>query len=53
MNPCRARCDAGIATGVLATARLDVPDPIAKVADVAGLGWIVSIIKRGAIALSS
>jgi APA family basic amino acid/polyamine antiporter len=29
---------------------LDVPDPIAKVADVAGLGWFAGLIKLGAIA---
>jgi APA family basic amino acid/polyamine antiporter len=41
---------AGIATGVLHYTQLDVPDPIAKVADAAGLGWISSLIKLGAIA---
>ena len=41
---------AGIATGVVPYAQLDVPDPIAKVADRAGLGWISSLIKLGAIA---
>ena len=41
---------AGIATGVLPYGELDVPDPIAKVADAAGLGWISSLIKLGAIA---
>ncbi len=41
---------AGIATGVLPYAQLDVPDPIAKVADAAGLKWISSVIKLGAIA---
>jgi len=40
----------GIATGVLPYAQLDVPDPIAKVADAAGLGWISTFIKLGAIA---
>jgi len=39
-----------IATGVVPYQELDVPDPIAKVADVAGLGWISSLIKLGAIA---
>jgi len=39
-----------IATGVLPYSELDVPDPIAKVADAAGLGWISSLIKLGAIA---
>jgi APA family basic amino acid/polyamine antiporter len=38
-----------IATGVLPYSQLDVPDPIAKVADAAGLGWISSLIKLGAI----
>ena len=41
---------AGIATGVLPYTELDVPDPIAKVADAAGLGWISTLIKFGAIA---
>ena len=41
---------AAIATGVLPYTQLDVPDPIAKVADAAGLGWIASLIKLGAIA---
>jgi APA family basic amino acid/polyamine antiporter len=40
----------GIATGVLPYTQLDVPDPIAKVADAAGLGWISTLIKLGAIA---
>jgi APA family basic amino acid/polyamine antiporter len=40
----------GIATGVLPYSQLDVPDPIAKVADAAGLGWISTFIKLGAIA---
>ena len=40
----------GIATGVLPHTQLDVPDPIAKVADAAGLGWISGLIKLGAIA---
>jgi APA family basic amino acid/polyamine antiporter len=40
----------GIATGVLPYTQLDVPDPIAKVADAAGLGWISTFIKLGAIA---
>ena len=40
----------GIATGVLPYTELDVPDPIAKVADAAGLGWISGLIKLGAIA---
>ncbi|HXE57077.1 MAG TPA: amino acid permease [Gemmatimonadales bacterium] len=41
---------AGIATGVVPYTELDVPDPIAKVADRAGLGWISGLIKLGAIA---
>ncbi|MGH7631521.1 MAG: amino acid permease [Gemmatimonadales bacterium] len=41
---------AGIATGVVPYAELDVPDPIAKAADRAGLGWIAGLIKLGAIA---
>ena len=40
----------GIATGVVPYTELDVPDPIAKVADRAGLGWISGLIKLGAIA---
>jgi APA family basic amino acid/polyamine antiporter len=41
---------AAIATGVVPYAQLDVPDPIAVVADRAGLGWISTFIKLGAIA---
>ena len=41
---------AAIATGVVPYGQLDVPDPIAKVADVAGLGIFASLIKLGAIA---
>jgi basic amino acid/polyamine antiporter, APA family len=41
---------AAIATGVLNYTQLDVPDPIAKVADHAGLGIFASLIKMGAIA---
>jgi basic amino acid/polyamine antiporter, APA family len=41
---------AAIATGVLHYTQLDVPDPIAKVADHAGLGVFASLIKMGAIA---
>jgi APA family basic amino acid/polyamine antiporter len=40
----------GIATGVVPYTELNVPDPIAVVADRAGLGWISSLIKLGAIA---
>jgi APA family basic amino acid/polyamine antiporter len=39
-----------IATGVVPYTDLDVPDPIAKVADVAGLGVFAGLIKLGAIA---
>jgi APA family basic amino acid/polyamine antiporter len=41
---------AAIATGVVPYTQLDVPDPIAKVADHAGLGIFSSLIKMGAIA---
>jgi APA family basic amino acid/polyamine antiporter len=40
----------GIATGVVPYRELDVPDPIALVADRAGLGWFSTLIKIGAIA---
>jgi APA family basic amino acid/polyamine antiporter len=40
----------GIATGVMSYKELNVPDPIAVVADRAGLGWMSSLIKMGAIA---
>ncbi|MBI1968130.1 MAG: amino acid permease [Gemmatimonadetes bacterium] len=39
-----------IATGVVPYRELDVPDPIAVAADRAGLGWMASLIKIGAIA---
>jgi APA family basic amino acid/polyamine antiporter len=39
-----------IATGVVPYALLDVPDPIAKVAEAAGLGWMTRLIEMGAIA---
>jgi APA family basic amino acid/polyamine antiporter len=39
-----------IATGVVPYQQLDVPDPIALVADRAGLGWMAMLIKVGAIA---
>jgi basic amino acid/polyamine antiporter, APA family len=39
-----------IATGVTSYTRLNVPDPIAVAADAAGLGWMSSVIKLGAIA---
>ncbi|MCC7134160.1 MAG: amino acid permease, partial [Gemmatimonadales bacterium] len=39
-----------IATGVVPYQQLDVPDPIAKVADAAGLGWMTRLIELGAIA---
>ncbi|MFI5234251.1 MAG: amino acid permease [Gemmatimonadales bacterium] len=40
----------GIATGVMPYQQLNVPDPIAVVADRAGLGWVSGLIKLGAIA---
>jgi basic amino acid/polyamine antiporter, APA family len=40
---------AGIATGVMSYTKLNVPDPIAVAADAAGLGWMSSLIKLGAI----
>ncbi len=40
----------GIATGVVSYKELNVPDPIAVAADHAGLGWMSSLIKLGAIA---
>jgi APA family basic amino acid/polyamine antiporter len=40
----------GIATGVVPYQQLDVPDPIALVADHAGMGWMGRLIKLGAIA---
>ncbi|HEX3866230.1 MAG TPA: amino acid permease, partial [Gemmatimonadaceae bacterium] len=40
---------AAIATGVMSYTRLNVPDPIAVAADAAGLGWMSSLIKLGAI----
>jgi APA family basic amino acid/polyamine antiporter len=41
---------AAVATGVVPFSQLDVPAPIAKVADYAGLGLFASFIKLGAIA---
>src|SRR6059036_266923 len=41
---------AGIATGVVPYGQLNVPDPIAIAADRAGLGWMATLIKLGAIA---
>jgi APA family basic amino acid/polyamine antiporter len=40
----------GIATGAMSYTQLDVPDPIAVVADHVGLGWMSQLIKLGAIA---
>jgi APA family basic amino acid/polyamine antiporter len=40
----------GIATGVMSYKDLNVPDPIAVAADRAGLGWMSTLIKLGAIA---
>jgi len=39
-----------IATGIVPYHQLDVPDPIAVAADHAGLGWMSTLIKIGAIA---
>jgi APA family basic amino acid/polyamine antiporter len=39
-----------IATGVVPYKELNVPDPIAVVADRAGMGWMSTLIKLGAIA---
>src|SRR5438132_1014541 len=39
-----------VATGIVPFLQLDVPDPIAVAADHAGLGWMSSLIKLGAIA---
>src|SRR5438876_889993 len=39
-----------VATGVMSYRDLNVPDPIAVAADHAGLGWMSSLIKLGAIA---
>src|ERR1043166_9345939 len=39
-----------VATGIVPYLQLDVPDPIAVAADHAGVGWMASIIKLGAIA---
>jgi APA family basic amino acid/polyamine antiporter len=38
-----------VATGVVSYTKLDVPDPLAVAADAAGLGWMSSLIKFGAI----
>lgn len=40
----------GIATGIMSYHNLDVPDPIAVAADHAGMGWMSTLIKLGAIA---
>ena len=39
-----------IATGVVHYSQLDVPDPIARVAQAAGMGWMTRLIELGAIA---
>jgi basic amino acid/polyamine antiporter, APA family len=39
-----------LATGIVPYLQLDVPDPIAVAADLAGLGWMSALIKLGAIA---
>ena len=41
---------AAVATGIVPYLQLDVPDPIAVAADHAGVGWMASLIKLGAIA---
>lgn len=38
-----------VATGVVSYTKLNVPDPLAVAADAAGLGWMASLIKFGAI----
>jgi APA family basic amino acid/polyamine antiporter len=40
----------GVATGVVPYGELDVPDPIAKAADRAQIGWMAVLIKVGALA---
>src|SRR5438093_1259964 len=40
----------GLATGIMSYNDFNVPDPIAVAADHAGLGWMSSLIKLGAIA---
>src|SRR5881227_4313721 len=40
----------GVATGIMSYHDLNVPDPIAVAADHAGLGWMSTLIKLGAIA---
>src|SRR3989449_10112416 len=40
----------GVATGIVPYRELNVPDPIAVAADRAGLGWMSTLIKFGAIA---
>ena len=40
----------GIATGVVPYGQLDIPDPIAVAADHAGMSWMGTLIKLGAIA---
>ena len=40
----------GIATGIMSYKELNVPDPIAVAADRAGLTWMATLIKLGAIA---
>src|SRR5438093_4516244 len=39
-----------VATGIVPYVQMDVPDPIAVAADHAGVGWMASLIKLGAIA---
>jgi APA family basic amino acid/polyamine antiporter len=41
---------AGVLTGIVPYAELNVPDPIAKGVDAIGLGWFSTVIKFGALA---
>jgi len=40
----------GVTTGIVSYKELNVPDPIARAADHAKMGWMASLIKLGAIA---
>ncbi len=40
----------GVVTGIVSYKELNVPDPIARAADHAKMGWMASLIKLGAIA---
>ena len=48
--PRRYGAVSAVATGIVPYLQLDVPDPIAVAADHAGVGWMASLIKLGAIA---